>query len=192
MDWNYHTYVLNVQNQGRSLCGFVDWNSSSIPVVAVFISSKPIRFRGLKCFRCMPFTYLNSRSLYGFVDWNSRCTIHIIITRCRSLCGFVDWNNDTYKTIQITRSRGLRSLVDWNFNIHSIYLYNFCRGLCSLVDWNKKTCRMMHGACVEAYVASWIEIIYPHNTLQLQWVEAYAASWIGIWISNDISNLYTI
>ena len=158
MDWNYHTYVLNVQNQGRSLCGFVDWNSSSIPVVAVFISSKPIRFRGLKCFRCMPFTYLNSRSLYGFVDWNSRCTIHIIITRCRSLCGF----------------------VDWNFNIHSIYLYNFCRGLCSLVDWNDHEDFLSIFDFVKAYVASWIEIDPWTVRCRTAGVEAYVASWIEI------------
>ena len=73
---------------------------------------------------------------------------------------------------------------------------------------------IIQGASVEAYAASWIEIqermlggwnicrrglrsLVDWNlfAIFIAWglsVEAYVASWIGIWISNDISNLYTI
>ena len=45
---------------------------------------------------------------------------------------------------------------------------------------------------VETYAASWIEMPKVKSPFKLLPVETYAASWIGIWISNDISNLYTI
>ena len=47
--------------------------------------------------------------------------------------------------------------------------------------------------CVKIYLCkSYISGLNGYVFLNVFAVEAYVASWIGIWISNDISNLYTI
>ena len=60
------------------------------------------------------------------------------------------------------------------------------RGLYSLVDWNHPyICSIFSGWLVEAYTASWIEIILaPHTDDEIK-VEAYTASWIEIIRRND-------
>ena len=70
----------------------------------------------------------------------------------------MDWNRrDIYKFLELIR-RGLYSLVDWNVVVHT------------LVD----------NAHVEAYTASWIEILLKAAIDEMILVEAYTASWIEI------------
>ena len=56
--------------------------------------------------------------------------------------------------------RGLYSLVDWNCKTNHCHEGVLCRGLYSLVDWNNDI-YLAHRylAVVEAYTASWIEIV---------------------------------
>ena len=54
------------------------------------------------------------------------------------------------------------------------------RGLCCLVDWNATIAGQSMRHCVEAYVASWIEIRYRWFERREKDVEAYVASWIEI------------
>lgn len=62
-----------------------------------------------------------------------------------------------------------------------------------VASWIEIYCqRLEFSVLMSRLIASWIEILwFPGRSLPGN-VEAYAASWIGIWISNDISNLYTI
>ena len=58
-------------------------------------------------------------------------------------------------------SRGLYSLVDWNVLGDELGKYFNGRGLYSLVDWNPLAFFHPFLCHVEAYTASWIEIINP-------------------------------
>ena len=55
--------------------------------------------------------------------------------------------------------RGLCCLVDWNTASILPSKKYLCRGLCCLVDWNADDEHYQLGDWVEAYVASWIEML---------------------------------
>ena len=59
-------------------------------------------------------------------------------------------------------------------------ILNIRRGLYSLVDWNTCRRRLTTAVYVEAYTASWIEILFVGLYLPYLQVEAYTASWIEI------------
>ena len=142
------------------------------------------------------------RSLYGFVDWNSFPPDELFPFESRSLYGFVDWNsrytasfggNSMSKPIRL---RGLKSITNFFCHVEK------CRSLYGFVDWNSRVSDFPLPAAVEAYTASWIEIILTKilqyagrsKPIRLRWlksgcgrkhygnsrVEAYTASWIEI------------
>ena len=49
------------------------------------------------------------------------------------------------------------------------------------MDWNQEYKDAGYLTYVEAYVASWIEILLGYNNISVYKVEAYVASWIEIW-----------
>ena len=54
------------------------------------------------------------------------------------------------------------------------------------MDWNQEYKDAGYLTYVEAYVASWIEILLGYNNISVYKVEAYVASWIEIWTYTTI------
>ena len=76
------------------------------------------------------------------------------------------WKN--VKKVDALASRGLYSLVDWNIYVLPICVLRLRRGLYSLVDWNVSGNGVRYGDdIVEAYTASWIEIIHEFNNCDI-------------------------
>ena len=125
----------------------------------------------------------------------------IFIISCRGLCGLVDWNRphplcqtpakveayvaswieilyssdkDGWTASRLMWPRGLK------WDNHLQWLHYKRRGLYGLVDWNPSSQASAIGSAVEAYTASWIEILTFAHRRSTPPVEAYTASWIEI------------
>ena len=125
------------------------------------------------------FGYFCCRSLYGFVDWNPKHFRYLQKITSRSLYGFVDWNPFPADFVPKQGSRSLYGFVDWN-RLNLFYSTNAIwskpirlRGLKYLEQVLDTSTTL-----VEAYTASWIEIVYHTVNQRRNSVEAYTASWI--------------
>ena len=157
VDWNQLTLQRKLHSLGRSLCGFVDWNAS-VQKSTKESASKPMRLRGLKSQWCITGPRSTGSKPMRLRGLKSRGRSRAAPCFRRSLCGFVDWNFEPDDP-----------LADFEG-----------RSLCGFVDWNWRKSRLFILITVEAYAASWIEIILTALIKRYSIVEAYAASWIEI------------
>ena len=121
--------------------------------------SRLIQPRGLKSLRPPVPIPFPCRGLYSLVDWNLIDCTTLTMDKSRGLYSLVDWNilQGIWKIV--VWSRGLYSLVDWNFLQYNSNNICWRRGLYSLVDWNAITRYELPLSSVEAYTASWIEML---------------------------------
>ena len=143
-------------------------------------SSKPLRLRGLKWrVHRQVYDYENGRSLCGFVDWNALPTGQYLPHMVEAFAASwieIHWDIKCagMQESKPLRLRGLKWYI--TINVNGITR----RSLCGFVDWNGFAKRGMIPYGVEAFAASWIEIILKWHKIHCIFVEAFAASWIEI------------
>ena len=159
VDWNSYPMITPPAARGRGLYSLVDWNASSWESFPDSALSRLIQPRGLKYEERVFDTAAFDVEAYT-ASWIEMLVISIMsvvvlsrLIQPRGLKYEHDFNG-TWKY-----SRGLYSLVDWNKHSAFSSLVEARRGLYSLVDWNSILFLFFSYTDVEAYTASWIEIL---------------------------------
>ena len=146
----------------------------------IFLLSKPIRLRGLK------FSIMVVHRERKGVEAYTASWIEIFVVaddvavaeskpiRLRGL------KSNVSEFLKPCNSRSLYGFVDWNYHPLGNSVRQISRSLYGFVDWNPLYSRKLVLIIVEAYTASWIEIVKDKVAVIYLDVEAYTASWIEI------------
>ena len=168
MDWNFQSWQCEKRIPRRGLYSLVDWNDGSVWLIASAICRGLYSLVDWNITCCPPPLRFSCRGLYSLVDWNPCVSINTV-NPCSSRLiqpRGLKWKN--VKKVDALASRGLYSLVDWNIYVLPICVLRLRRGLYSLVDWNVSGNGVRYGDdIVEAYTASWIEIIHEFNNCDI-------------------------
>ena len=168
VDWNVFHLSCVCIHPGRGLYSLVDWNTYKIGgytgayveaytaswiEIALWLRSKEFQFveaYTASWIEMAPQIFKPSgrlsRGLYSLVDWNKAV-----------------WDDKSVvDTSRLIQPRGLK------YGVIRSHVWMDSRGLYSLVDWNvQQREEAMHRMEVEAYTASWIEMIYGEKHLDM-------------------------
>ena len=181
VDWNSIGLMIISGRLRRGLCSLVDWNLfrcsgfRCAASVEAYAASWIEIHKSVRCY--LPLSV--EAYAASWIEMVQSCIelfereveayaaswIEIIV--CRSFTPKLEsrlmqprgLKSETLSTFVKGMCRGLCSLVDWNTLGESVVNSGVRRGLCSLVDWNHKITVFPHIQHVEAYAASWIEIL---------------------------------
>ena len=96
-----------------------------------------------------------NKYIIKFVLWDCFLDIFAVEAYTASWIEIFQTNQQTNMNL----SRSLYGFVDWNTNPFGFAKRGMSRSLYGFVDWNHRGCRCPHQQSVEAYTASWIEIL---------------------------------